>query len=295
MRILVATDLSDSADEAIRQAHARASEGDALAMCFVMHNLQPITPLFPQQTAQTIVDVAGLEARVETAVRDRVVSLTKRAPDGFEVFVDQGIDYAEIVRRAAAWRADEIVVGSRGRTGLAHALLGSVAERVARYAPCAVRVARAGDHRGPVIAATDLSDPSLPTLAAGRAEAARAHAELVGLHAIDVAPSFASMAGLPFGIVPMTLAPEVITEIQAAATTTLSTAMSSAGAKGEARVVAGDAAESIVSEARARDARLLVIGTHGRTGLSHIALGSVAEHVVRAAPCSVLVVRERPA
>jgi len=291
MRILVATDLSDSADEAIRQAHARAAAGDALAMCFVMHNLQPITPLFPQQTAVTIVDVAALETRVESAVRDRVVSLTGRPADGFEVFVEQGVDYAEIVRRASKWKADEIVVGSHGRTGLAHALLGSVAERVARYASCAVRVARAGKHSGPILAATDLSDPSLPAIAAARAEATRVHAPLVAVHAVDVEPSFASMAGLPFGIVPSTLAPEVVTQIEEAAATTLSTAMKSAGATGEVSIVTGEAAPAIASEAKARDARLVVIGTRGRTGLAHIALGSVAERVVRTAPCSVLVVR----
>ena len=53
----------------------------------------------------------------------------------------------------------------------------------------------------------------------------------------------------------------------------------------------GPAAPAILRAATELPAQLLVVGTHGRTALSRIALGSVAEAIVRAAPCSVLVVR----
>ncbi len=53
----------------------------------------------------------------------------------------------------------------------------------------------------------------------------------------------------------------------------------------------GDAAEEIVAAAKELNADLLVVGTHGRSGLKHLLLGSVAEHVVRHAPCPVLTVR----
>jgi universal stress protein A len=62
-------------------------------------------------------------------------------------------------------------------------------------------------------------------------------------------------------------------------------------AKGGGLFRDGPAAPAIVSAAVELRAQLLVVGTHGRTGLSRIALGSVAEAVVRAAPCSVLTVR----
>jgi universal stress protein A len=55
----------------------------------------------------------------------------------------------------------------------------------------------------------------------------------------------------------------------------------------------GTAAREIVDVARTLPADLIVIATHGRTGLKHVLLGSVAEQVVRHAPCPVLVVRER--
>ena len=59
----------------------------------------------------------------------------------------------------------------------------------------------------------------------------------------------------------------------------------------EAEVAAGSAAETIVRVAQERDADLIVMGTHGRTGLQHVLLGSVTEKVVRSAPCPVLTVR----
>lgn len=57
------------------------------------------------------------------------------------------------------------------------------------------------------------------------------------------------------------------------------------------RVVEGTPAEAICRLAAAESYDLIVMGTHGRTGLGHLFLGSVAERVVRAAPCPVLTVR----
>jgi nucleotide-binding universal stress UspA family protein len=59
----------------------------------------------------------------------------------------------------------------------------------------------------------------------------------------------------------------------------------------EPRVVAGDPADTIVRMAEELAVNLIVMGTHGRTGLQHVLLGSVAEKVVRLAPCPVLTVR----
>jgi nucleotide-binding universal stress UspA family protein len=61
---------------------------------------------------------------------------------------------------------------------------------------------------------------------------------------------------------------------------------------GEVAVVDNDARDAILQAARAVHADLIVIGTHGRRGLSRVLLGSVAEDVVRRAPCPVLTVRQ---
>ena len=60
----------------------------------------------------------------------------------------------------------------------------------------------------------------------------------------------------------------------------------------EVEVAIGHPAETIVRLARERNADLIIMATHGRTGLRHVVLGSVAEKVIRLAPCPVLTVKE---
>lgn len=60
-------------------------------------------------------------------------------------------------------------------------------------------------------------------------------------------------------------------------------------------VISGASAATIVDYAAAESMDLIVMGTHGRTGFAHMLMGSVAEHVVRTAPCPVLTVRETAA
>jgi nucleotide-binding universal stress UspA family protein len=59
-----------------------------------------------------------------------------------------------------------------------------------------------------------------------------------------------------------------------------------------ADAVVGTPAEAIIDFASATGTSLIVMGTHGRTGLAHLLMGSVAEQVVRTAPCPVLTVRQ---
>jgi nucleotide-binding universal stress UspA family protein len=58
-------------------------------------------------------------------------------------------------------------------------------------------------------------------------------------------------------------------------------------------VMMGDPAVEILQAAKRRGADLIVMATHGRKGLRHLVLGSVAEHVVREAPCPVLTVKPK--
>jgi len=64
-----------------------------------------------------------------------------------------------------------------------------------------------------------------------------------------------------------------------------------AGLQGESAIVEGIPFQTIIETAERRDVDLIVMGTHGRTGLTHALMGSVAERVVRLAPCPVLVTR----
>ena len=69
-------------------------------------------------------------------------------------------------------------------------------------------------------------------------------------------------------------------------------ALRRAGFTVTAHVVPGDAREVLVDSARAQNVDLLVVGSHGRTGLPRLVLGSVAAYVVAHAPCNVLVVKK---
>ena len=67
-----------------------------------------------------------------------------------------------------------------------------------------------------------------------------------------------------------------------------------AGLQGDSLLVQGTPTQTIVDTAGEQGVDLILMGTHGRTGLAHVFLGSVAEHVVRQGPCPVLVVRRAP-
>lgn len=112
-------------------------------------------------------------------------------------------------------------------------------------------------------------------------------ARLTVLHVIQPVP----MAGVDMGVtLPETYLREVEADIQHSMEAALAR-VTAAGLTGERVVLYGVPVQEIVETAKARQVDLIVMGTHGRTGLMHVLLGSVAERVVRLAPCSVLVVR----
>jgi nucleotide-binding universal stress UspA family protein len=114
-------------------------------------------------------------------------------------------------------------------------------------------------------------------------------AELILLY---VAP-MPSYAGGEYGIIDTTALSE---EICASSEKRLAEYASSeipAGVKVETMARAGSATAEIIEVAERLPADMIVLSTHGYTGLKHVLLGSVAEHVVRHAPCPVLVVREK--
>ncbi len=282
MRVLVATDLSDAADVALREGAALApTPQDAFA---VIHALPPLA-LIKQWLPLLGEDAAKLPARAAQAVRARMHNVVG---DRAEVFIEQAFDYPAILRRAETWRADVIVVGSHGRSGLSRAF-GSVAERVLRHAHCSVLVARPSVARGWVLAATDLSEPSFHAITVAAAEARRRGARLEVVHAQgfrEVEARYLLELGTP-SVTPTPMVFDV-------ATRELSECVTRLHVDAVCKVVDRPEATAIVNEAETLGAELVVVGAKGRTGLNLLALGSVAEIVARAAPCSVLVVRPPP-
>ena len=89
--------------------------------------------------------------------------------------------------------------------------------------------------------------------------------------------------------------PELLTQLLTAKQTQLAVLKKDLAVHGfvvETNVITGRPSQAIVEYAAAGHFDLIVMGTHGRTGLSHALLGSVAERVVQKAPCGVLTVRE---
>jgi nucleotide-binding universal stress UspA family protein len=154
-----------------------------------------------------------------------------------------------------------------------------------------VLVARTHRRTGEVLAATDLSDPSLPAIRAGASEAQRRRANLTVLHNFDVwsasdlpTDSPLSAAGVPVS----PAAGELMLEERSAH---LAELVRQLGIHAVTLVTRDLPETAILSAAKRLPAELVVVGTHGRTGLARLALGSVANAVLEEAPCSVLVVR----
>ena len=282
--ILVGTDFTAASDEALRQANDLANDlGTSLIVCHVVPELDTVNILFPQladrnaEQRQALIDkaLAALERQIATRLGD--------APSNVRAVVGSGTPHAGLLAQADATRAGLIVLGP-GRT----------ADRVVRHATVPALIAR---HSPPgiVVGATDFSDPSLPALEAAASEARRRGSRLQLLHVVDVGTfalaAAAGGAGLPF--VPGTpgISLRAIDDLQKAAQSKLREAAARFGNDGEAIVKAGPTAQTIVDLAASAPAELVVVGTHGRTGLSRLTLGSTAETVIRSAPCSVLVVR----
>jgi nucleotide-binding universal stress UspA family protein len=108
----------------------------------VLHVLQPIASApVPQMDSRYAPELEGQGKQARELV-ERAASTLRSSGFKVETAVEKGDIRLEIIDAAAEWKADLIVVGSHGRTGLPRLLLGSVAEFVARNASCSVEIVR---------------------------------------------------------------------------------------------------------------------------------------------------------
>lgn len=271
--VLVGTDLSDASFPAIRQGAAWAERHGVSLVIAHIH-----TGISGSKSDTT---------RWSAAVERTVASLTSHPR---EIVVGFGSAHAELLELASRRRSGLIVIGVSGGGSLRRALFGSTAASVARYADCPVLVARPSPEAGPILVGTDFSESVTPALVAARAEADLRGAELVLVHSMFEPSSPLDLLG---PIVASAPAPpsDSVEQRRDAATTTLSTLLALHGGRGRTLLVDDDPAAALPEEAEKLEASLIVVGTHGRTGLSRVAMGSVAEGITQRAPCSVLVAR----
>lgn len=145
-KVLCPVDFSPSSDHALEYAVAFAGAHRAeLLLVHVVH------PLAYGVGAEGVAVDAGMQLlkEMETSCADRLHEVAESVKGGcpsVSEFVVTGVPFLEIIQLAKAQNADLIVMGTHGRSGLAHMLIGSVAERVVRKAPCPVLTVKHPEH-----------------------------------------------------------------------------------------------------------------------------------------------------
>lgn len=200
-----------------------------------------------------------------------------------------------ILEAARESGADVIVVGTHGRTGLQHIRLGSVAERVVELSPVPVLTVRRDAARrqggamlkiSKILCPVDFSEHSQAALDHAAELARRYGAELTLLHVVE--PVLYPVA---YGLPPVAPVDYEQVAREAAVRTLAGLAAKLPNLKVGQKVESGAASQRICELAKEKGFDLVVLATHGYTGLKHVLLGSTAERVVRHAPCAVLVVK----
>ncbi|HEX8106515.1 MAG TPA: universal stress protein [Kofleriaceae bacterium] len=289
-KLLCPVDFSPGSQHALQVAARMAREADAELV--LVHAWYVPTTAFggdypiPVDLAQEVVDGAqrDLAAARTDATRLGAPRVSSR--------VLRGVPWDQIVQAAREDPAiDLIVMGTHGRSGLARVLLGSVAEQVIRHAPCSVLAARAPGGVQPfrkVLCPIDFSEDSRHALDRAAELAARTGAGITLLHVIEPAATFSNLP----------MADNNLQAIDRRATHELARWASelenkvSIPVNTEIRIGRpGVQTLAVLDADPAFD--LVVMGSHGRTGIRRVLLGSVAEKVLRHAACPVLIVRSR--
>jgi len=141
-----------------------------------------------------------------------------------------------------------------------------------------------------ILVPTDFSPPSEAALVTARAMAARFGASIHLVHIVEDPYTTVAFATEAYGFMPPGVKETWEREAQAHLASQL-TAADRTAYRATTSVIFGPIAQTIVDHAREYDMDLIVMGTHGRGGVAHLLLGSVAERVVRTATCPVLTVR----
>jgi nucleotide-binding universal stress UspA family protein len=283
--LLVADDLTDGGSAAIHRAASLPFA--ARAELHLLHVVETALGAARGEASRQAADTAlrALEARAAAAS-----ALVREVSPGHQLsvatHVRHGQPFVEIIREARAVGADLVVVGRHRRRRVADAWIGSTAEREVRKGdvPVLVTSGQEGPPYERVVAAVDLGDASRAVVELAAA-LAPPRCGLTMVHAYGVA--FEGELG-PATRAELGNARE--REAQRAAEP-LRELTASLGLDYRLVVRRGDPRVAVAREVLRQRANLLVTGTHARSGVAHALLGSVAEWLVRAAPCDVAVTR----
>ena len=290
--ILIAVDLSEGSRQAILHGShlAKRSQGNVHLLNVVtdpgLYLSDASVPVIIPPTFLTEVRDAAEQglAKLLTGDEARTFKVSR------EVIIDSPAE--GIVRIARQRQSDLICIGTHGRSGLARLALGSIAERVVQRAPCPVLVGRSGKEGERnlfrrIAVAIDFSEFSPGLLQLARQVAGTEPVTLDLLHVVEEYPLNRSefSADEPF-------VQDDLNARRSDAEKRLA-ALDVPEATVARRVLLGRPFVEINQYAAENQIDLIIVGTHGRTGLRHWFLGSVAEMIVRKSPCSVLVMPRR--
>jgi nucleotide-binding universal stress UspA family protein len=290
--ILVGVDFSGGSDQALERAIAIALQNHATVV--LVHAQADDAPIAE-------VDNAMLQQLGEVSAAVRIEEARLLA-DRLDEIRGAGLD-AEVVSRigppgeilaaaAAERKAELIVVGTHGHTGISRFLLGSIAAATVRHAPCDVLVCRGGEARGtfarPLVAHDFSPAASRALMHADDVIVPGAPIEIVHAWQLPTGSWGATLLGqsrFPWN----TVRDAVLSSARTQADKIL-LAHGKMGHPLHVELLQGPPATVVTHAAERGSHDLIVVGTHGHRGFRKLLLGSVADSVLRHAPCSVLLV-----
>lgn len=284
-RILLSTDGSEHSEGAVREAIGLAKLcGSKLMAISVVDTNPEFDALAPQ-----------IMEKMEKATRqnlDAVQAQARREGIECDAVIREGEDsYQYIVDEAHKNRCTMIVMGRRGRTGLKRLMMGSVTARVIGHAPCNVLVvpkAAKLKFRNIVVA----TDGSKHSISAASEAIGLAKRNSSALTVVSVVPSeLMTPTDIDFTMNQRELLAEKEMHEAEKNARTVKEAAQREGVAVKAFILSGKPADAIIETAKDTNADLIVVGSHGRTGLERLLMGSVAERVIVLAESAVLVVK----
>jgi nucleotide-binding universal stress UspA family protein len=285
-KILCPVDFSPGSQQAMRTAVRIANEHDAELVLLHAWHVPAATSAGDYAYASDIVQTMSEDA--QHALENAVGEARKLGARRVTSKMLSGPPWQQIVE--AAQRETSlglIVIGTHGRTGLSRVLMGSVAELVVRHAPCPVLTIRPANEPTPythVLCPVDLSKPAR--------EAMNLAAELVKPGSTDI--TLLHVLELPVSYSGDLLIPDFHRDLDARSAELLDRWTAELKTKVSAPVmqmtrIGRPGAQILAHLEQDRTFDLVVMGSHGHTGIERMLLGSVAEKVVRHARCPVLV------
>ncbi len=197
----------------------------------------------------------------------------------------------EIIKVTKEENIDLLVIGTHGRAGVDRFILGSVAERIVRTSVCPVMVIKGEKYAGfkRIVVPIDFSDCSRKALEYAVATARSHNSTLTILHVYEESfiEPYVNAANSEKE------ADEIMKEIDRVNENRYDEFLKTVALSGveyDKLLIKGVPETEIVETAMEQQADLLVMGTHGRTGIKHIIIGSTAEEVVRSVHCDIIIV-----